>query len=132
MQQKACEFGLRTEAILDRYLPLAASPSRRSDHGRVRFSARTLLFLVDPEKSCLGARVLQHGIAAKLRRTNHKRANLVPEQSRGWQAASLSRVFGRYVSDTAARDYRGNTPEKARTADCELRHLQSRQNYHTI
>ena len=39
---------------VDRYVSPAASPSRRSDHGRVLFSARTLLFLVDPEKSCLG------------------------------------------------------------------------------
>ena len=45
-----------------RYVSPAASPSRRSDHGRVLFSARTLLFLVDPEKSCLGGTVPQRGI----------------------------------------------------------------------
>ena len=49
---------------VDRYVSLAASPSRRSYHGRVLFSARTLLMLVDPEKSCLGATVLQYGIVA--------------------------------------------------------------------
>ena len=58
---------------VDRYVSLAASPSRRSYHGRVLFSARTLLFLVDPEKSCLGATVRQRRIVAKIRRTNHYR-----------------------------------------------------------
>ena len=51
----------------------AASPSRRSHHGRVLFSARTLLFLVDPEKSSLGATVPQRRIVAQIRRTKHNR-----------------------------------------------------------
>ena len=51
----------------------AASPSRRSDHGSVLFSARTLLFLVDPEKSSLGATVPQRWIVAQIRRTNQNR-----------------------------------------------------------
>ena len=51
----------------------AASPSRRSHHGRVLFSARTLLFLVDPEKLSLGATVPQRQIVAQIRRTNHNR-----------------------------------------------------------
>jgi hypothetical protein len=38
----------------------AASPSRRSDHGSVLFSARTLLFLVDPEKSRLVYGTIRH------------------------------------------------------------------------
>ena len=64
MHQKACEIGPQTEAEVDRYVSLAASPSRRSDHGRVLFSARTVLFLVDPEKSCLGGMLPQGGIDA--------------------------------------------------------------------
>ena len=51
----------------------AASPSRRSDHVRVLFSARTLLFLVDPEKSSLGAPLPQRRIVAQIRRTKHNR-----------------------------------------------------------
>ena len=60
-------------AEVDRYVSPAASPSRRSDHGRVLFWARTLLFLVDPEKSCLGALVSQRGIVAEIRRTDRDR-----------------------------------------------------------
>ena len=73
MHQKACEIGPQTEAEVDRYVSPAASPSRRSDHGRVLFPTRTLLFLVDCEKSCLGATVRQRGVAAEIRRTNHDR-----------------------------------------------------------
>jgi hypothetical protein len=51
----------------------ATTPSRHSYNGRVLFSARTLLFLVDPEKSCLGATVPQRRIVAQIRRTNHNR-----------------------------------------------------------
>jgi hypothetical protein len=51
----------------------AASPSRRSYHGRVLFSARTLLFLVDPEKSYWGATVRQRRIDAQIHRTKHIR-----------------------------------------------------------
>ena len=51
----------------------SATPSRSSDHGRVLFSARTLLFLVDPEKSCLGGTVPQRGIVAETLWTNHNR-----------------------------------------------------------
>ncbi len=58
---------------VDRYVSLAASPSRRSEHGRVHFSARTLLFLVDPEKSCLGAMVPQREIVAETHRTTRNR-----------------------------------------------------------
>ena len=58
---------------VDRYVSLAASPSRRSYHGRVLFSARTVLFLVDPEKSCLGGMLPQGGIDAEMRRTDHNR-----------------------------------------------------------
>ena len=62
---------------VDRYVSLAAVPSRRSEHGRVHFSARTLLFLVDPEKSCLDAMVPQRGIVAEIRRTNHNRRQYI-------------------------------------------------------
>ena len=72
MQQKACEIGPQTEPRLTVRVS-AASPSRRSDHGSVLFSARTLLFLVDPEKSSLGATVPQRRIVAQIRRTNHNR-----------------------------------------------------------
>ena len=56
-----------------RYVSPAASPSRRSDQGRVFFLTRTLLFLVDSEKSCLGATVPRRGIVAEIRRTTHIR-----------------------------------------------------------
>ena len=72
MQQKACEIGPQTELRLTVRVS-AASPSRRSDHGSVLFSARTLLFLVDPEKSSLGATVLQRRIVVQIRRTHHNR-----------------------------------------------------------
>ena len=72
MHQKACEFGPQTEPRLTVRVS-AASPSRRSDHGSVLFSARTLLFLVDPEKLSLGATVSQRRIVAQIRRTIHNR-----------------------------------------------------------
>ena len=72
MQQKACEIGPQTEPRLTGAVS-AASPSRRSDHGSVLFSARTLLFLVDPEKSSLGAPLPQRRIVAQIRRTKHNR-----------------------------------------------------------
>ena len=72
MQQKACEIGPQTELRLTVRVS-AASPSRRSDHGSVLFSARTLLFLVDPEKSSLGAPLPQRRIVAQIRRTKHNR-----------------------------------------------------------
>ena len=72
MHQKACEIGSQTEATLTVRVS-AASPSRRSDHGSVLFSACTLLFLVDPEKSSLGATVPQRGMVTEIRRTNHNR-----------------------------------------------------------
>ena len=72
MHQKACEIGPQTEPRLTVRVS-AASPSHRSDHGSVLFSARTLLFLVDPEKSRLGATVPQRRIVAQIRRTKHNR-----------------------------------------------------------
>ena len=72
MHQKACEIGSQTEATLTVRVS-AASPSRRSHHVLVLFSARTLLFLVDPEKSSLGATVPQRWIVAQIRRTNQNR-----------------------------------------------------------
>ena len=73
MHQIACAIGPQTEAEVDRYVSLAASPNRRSDHGRVLFRTRTLLFLVDCEKSCLGAAVQQRGVDAEIRQTKHDR-----------------------------------------------------------
>ena len=73
MHQKVCEIGPQTEAEVDRYVSPATSPNRRSDHGRVLFRTRTLLFLVDSEKLCLGVTVPRRGIVAEIHRTSRNR-----------------------------------------------------------
>ena len=88
----------------------AASPSRRSHHGRVLFSARTLLFLVDPEKSCLGATVRQRRIVANIRRTIHHR-----RQYTRTTGADSSGSFLRRTRQTlnASKSVRNWTPNRA-------------------
>jgi len=96
----------------------AASPSRRSPHGRVLFSARTLLFLVDPEKSCLGATVRQRRIVAKIRRTKHHRRPYTRTTG-----ADSSGSFLRRTRQTlnASKSVRIWTPNRAEVDRCVSR-----------
>ena len=95
----------------------AASPSRCSDHGRVLFSARTVLFLVDPEKSCLGGMLPQRGIDAEMRRTNHNR-----RQHTHTTDADSSGSFLRRTRQTltATKSVRNWTPNRAEVDRCGL------------
>ena len=94
----------------------AASPSRRSHHGRVLFSARTLLFFVDPEKSCLGATVRQRRIVAKIRRTKHHRRQYIYTTG-----ADSSGSFLRRTCQTlnASKSVRIWTPNRAEVDRCD-------------
>ena len=109
MQQKACEIGPQTEPRLTVRVS-AASPSRRSDHGSVLFSARTLLFLVDPEKSSLGATVPQRRIVVQIRRTHHNRRPYICATG-----ADSSGSFLRRTRQTlnATKSVRNWTPNRA-------------------
>ena len=109
MRQKACEIGPQTEPRLTGAVS-AVSPSRRSDHGSVLFSARTLLFLVDPEKSSLGATVPQRGMVTEIRRTNHNRRPYTRATG-----ADSSGSFLRRIRQTlnATKSVRNWTPNRA-------------------
>ena len=93
----------------------AASPSRRSHHRRGLFSARTLLFFVDPEKSCLGATVRQRRIVAKIRRTKHHRRQYIYTTG-----ADSSGSFLRRTCQTlnASKSVRIWTPNRAEVDRC--------------
>ena len=117
MQQKACEIGPQTEPRLTVRVS-AASPNRRSDHGSVLFSARTLLFLVDPEKSSLGATVPQRRIVAQIRWTNHNRRPYTRTTG-----ADSSGSFSRRTCQTlnASKSVRIWTPNRAEVDRCVSR-----------
>ena len=116
MQQKACEIGPQTEPRLTGAVS-AVSPSHRSDHGSVLFSARTLLFLVDPEKSSLGATVPQRGMVTEIRRTNHNRRPYTRATG-----ADSSGSFLRRIRQTlnATKSVRNWTPNRAEVDRCGL------------
>ena len=88
---------------------------RRSHHGRGLFSARTLLFFVDPEKSCLGATVRQRRIVAKIRRTKHHRRQYIYTTG-----ADSSGSFLRRTCQTlnASKSVRIWTPNRAEVDRC--------------
>ena len=87
------------------------SPSRRSDHGRVLFWARTLLFLVDPEKSCLGALVSQRGIVAEIRRTNHNRRQYIRTTGADSSGSFLRRTRHTLNASKSVRNWTPNRGE---------------------
>ena len=93
----------------------AASPSRRSHHGRVLFSARILLFLVDPEKSCLGATVRRRRIVAKIRRTKHHRRPYTRTTGAGSSGSFLRRTRQTLNASNSVRIW---TPNRAEVDRC--------------
>jgi hypothetical protein len=116
MQQKACEIGPQTEPRLTGAVS-AVSPSHRSYHESVLFSARTLLFLVDPEKSSLGATVPQRGMVTEIRRTHHNRRPYTRATG-----ADSSGSFLRRIRQTlnATKSVRNWTPNRAEVDRCGL------------
>ena len=109
-------------------MSLAASPSRRSDQGRVHFSARTLLFLVDPEKSCLDAMVPQREIVVEIRRSNHNRRQQTHATAADSSGSFLRRTRQTLNISKSVRNWTPNRGEVDRYVS--LAASPSRRSYH--